>query len=67
MVNEKNTSRVPHEDGGRAHEGTAFDSVVHVLEATLSYHVLSLGSGLHFNSTHILYQAFGHSNRKSVS
>lgn len=67
MVNEENTSRVPHEDGDRAHEDTAFGSVVHVLEATFSYHLLSLGSVLHFNSTHILYKAFGHSKRKSVS
>lgn len=67
MVKKENASRVPHEDGGRAREGVAFDSVLRVLEATLSYHVLSLGSVLHFNSTHILYQAFGHSKRKSIS
>lgn len=51
VVNEENTSRVPHEDGGRAHIGMAFGSVLHVLEATFSYHLLNLGSVLHFNST----------------
>lgn len=66
-MDKENTSRVPHEGGGRAHRGMTFGSVVHVLEATFSYHLLSLGSVLHLSSIHILYQAFGHSKRKSVS